>query len=71
MTPSRFRQLEAFRAAQTLPLSQPAVTKLVRRLEEETGLALFDRSRRPLLPPPEAGRLQVAASGDSRARRGW
>ncbi len=70
MTPSRFRQLEAFRAvlrsgsvsraAQVLSLSQPAVTKLVRRLEEETGLALFDRSRRHLLPTPEAARFEVA-----------
>ena len=48
------------RAAQTLSLSQPAVTKLVRRLEEETGLALFDRSRRHLLPTPEAAQFEVA-----------
>ncbi len=70
MTPSRLRQLEAFRAvlrsgsvtraARALSLSQPAVTKLIRRLEEETGLALFDRSRRHLLPTPEAGRFEVA-----------
>jgi len=64
MTPSRLRQLEAFRAvmqsgsvsraAQRMYLSQPAVTKLLRGLEDETGLPLFDRSRRHLQPTPEA-----------------
>ncbi len=64
MTPSRFRQFEAFRAvlrsgsvtraAEALSLSQPAVTKLLRTLEEETGLTLFDRARRRLVATPEA-----------------
>lgn len=69
MTPARLRQLEAFRAvlragsvgaaAGLLSLSQPAVTKLLRALEEETGLALFDRSRRRLSPTPEARRFEA------------
>ncbi|MDQ1080310.1 LysR substrate-binding domain-containing protein [Pseudoroseomonas cervicalis] len=69
MTPTRLRQLEAFRAvlragsvggaAELLTLSQPAVTKLLRALEEETGLALFDRSRRRLAPTPEARRFEA------------
>ena len=64
MTPRRLHQLEAFRAvmhggsvtraAEILSLSQPAVTKLLRALEEETGLALFDRSRRRLAATHEA-----------------
>lgn len=68
MTPSRLRQLEAFRAvmqsgsvsraAQRMFLSQPAVTKLLRGLEDETGLPLFDRSRRHLQPTPEAMKLE-------------
>ena len=68
MTPSRLRQLEAFRAvmqsgsvsraAQRMFLSQPAVTKLLRGLEDETGLPLFDRSRRHLQPTPEALKLE-------------
>ena len=68
MTPSRLRQLEAFRAvmqsgsvsraAQRMFLSQPAVTKLLRGLEDETGLPLFDRSRRHLQPTPEAVKLE-------------
>ena len=67
MTPSRLRQLEAFRAvmqsgsvsraAQRMLLTQPAVTKLLRSLEDETGLPLFDRSRRHLQPTPEAVKL--------------
>ncbi|MFC3124235.1 LysR family transcriptional regulator [Pseudoroseomonas globiformis] len=69
MTPARLRQLEAFlavlssggvgQAAEMLSLSQPAVTKLLRALEEETDLPLFDRSRRRLRPTPEARRLAV------------
>ena len=72
MTPSRLRQLEAFRAvmqsgsvsraAQRMFLSQPAVTKLLRGLEEETGLPLFDRSRRHLQPTPEAVKLEGAVA---------
>lgn len=70
MTPSRFRQVEAFRAvlhrgsvsraAEALSLSQPAVTKLLRALEDDTGLALFDRSRRRLVPTPEAASCEDA-----------
>ena len=70
MTPSRLRPLEAFRAlmqtgsvsrgAQKLLLFQPAVTKLLRNLEEETGLPLFDRSRGYLQPTPEAETFEIA-----------
>jgi DNA-binding transcriptional LysR family regulator len=69
MTPSRLRQLEAFRAvmrggsvtraAELLSLTQPAVTKLLRALEDETSLALFDRSRRRLIPTQEARRFEA------------
>ncbi|MXP62449.1 LysR family transcriptional regulator [Roseomonas sp. M0104] len=73
MTPARLRQLEAFlavlragsvgAAAERLSLSQPAVTKLLRALEEETELALFDRSRRRLHPTPEARRFAAEVEG--------
>ena len=69
MTPSRFRQFEAFRAvlrsgsvtraAEALSLSQPAVTKLLRNLEEESGLTLFDRSRRRLVATREATQCEA------------
>ena len=62
MTPRRLHQLEAFRAvmqsgsvtraAEMLSLSQPAVTKLLRALEEETRLALFDRCLLYTSPSP-------------------
>lgn len=68
VTPRRFHQLQAFvtvlqlgsvsRAAEALLLTQPAVTKLLRALEEETGLALFDRRRRRLVPTHEARRFE-------------
>ncbi len=48
------------RAAQKLFLSQPAVTKLLRSLEDETGLPLFDRTRRHLQPTPEAEKFEAA-----------
>ncbi|WP_338148220.1 LysR family transcriptional regulator [Neoroseomonas eburnea] len=68
MTPRRYHQLQAFiavmqlgsvsRAAESLFLTQPAVTKLLRALEEETGLGLFDRRRRRLVPTHEARRFE-------------
>lgn len=69
MTPRRFHQLQAFtavmqlgsvsRAADSLFLTQPAVTKLLRALEEETGLGLFDRRRRRLVATHEARRFEL------------
>ncbi|MFM0039418.1 LysR substrate-binding domain-containing protein [Paraburkholderia strydomiana] len=60
----KIRQLEAFnavmvcrtvtRAAQMLHISQPAVTRLINDLEENTGFALFDRTLGRLQPTPEA-----------------
>jgi len=73
MTPARLRQLEAFlavlqagsvgAAAEMLSLSQPAITKLLRALEEETDLILFDRARRRLRPTPEAQRFATEVEG--------
>ncbi len=50
------------RAAEALLLTQPAVTKLLRALEEETGIALFDRRRRRLVPTHEARRFEQEAA---------
>ncbi|MFC7611967.1 helix-turn-helix domain-containing protein [Teichococcus aestuarii] len=81
MTPARLRQLEAFRAmlragsvgaaAELLSLSQPAVTKLLRALEEETGLALFDRSRRRLSPRRRRGASRRRWRRCSPPQGGW
>jgi len=67
MTPQRWRKLQAFhmlmktgsvtQAAEALSISQPAVSKLLQALEADTRLVLFDRSRRHLLPTPDAARL--------------
>lgn len=67
MTPTRLRELEAFdavlrcgsvtRAAETLGMSQPAVSKLLNSLEHGIGLRLFERARRRLAPTIEALRL--------------
>ncbi|WP_170288376.1 LysR substrate-binding domain-containing protein [Marilutibacter maris] len=58
------RSLEAFReiiqrgsataAAQSLGLSQPAVSRLLGQLEEQLGFALFHRSKGRLLPTAQA-----------------
>ncbi len=68
VTPRRLHQLQAFsavlhggsvtRAAEMLSLTQPAVTKLLRALEDETGLTLFDRRHRRLIPTHEALRFE-------------
>ncbi len=39
-------------AARRLLLTQPAVTKQIRALEEELGGALFDRAKKPIVPTP-------------------
>ena len=40
-------------AARDLGLSQPAVSKLLRRLEEHAGARLLDRSSRAVRPTPQ------------------
>lgn len=72
MTPSRLRELEAFdavlrcgsvtRAAESLGISQPAVSKLLMSLEQGLGLQLFERSRRRLTPVVEAIKLHEEVS---------
>lgn len=73
MTPQRFHQLRAFMAvcqtgsvsaaARMMHLSQPAITKLIRHLEAETGTALFDRARRRLAPTDAAHVLMADLKG--------
>lgn len=62
-----YRGLQAFRltmltgsvsaAAATLNLSQPAVSRLLKELELDTGLRLFDRTSGRLVPTLQAGQL--------------
>lgn len=42
------------KAADILGVSQPALTKRIKRLEDEVGIDLFDRQLRPIRPTPEA-----------------
>jgi DNA-binding transcriptional LysR family regulator len=51
------------KAARLLHLVQPAITRQIRTLEDELGVALFDRTRQGMVPTP-AGELLV-----DRARR--
>ncbi|KAB0269219.1 LysR substrate-binding domain-containing protein [Microvirga brassicacearum] len=65
--PLNLRQIEAFkavvengtvsRAAEMLNISQPAVSKLIAHLEEDTGLELFDRLKGRLAPTVRGMRL--------------
>lgn len=65
------RQLRVFRAvhrlgsigqaARQLNLTQPAVSKIVARIEDELGVALFERSPRGMVPTPYADALAVHA----------
>jgi DNA-binding transcriptional LysR family regulator len=66
------QQLEAFcaaieqgslsRAKEQLGVSQPAVSKLIQRLEAELGFALFEHSQGTLRPTPQARRLYEMAA---------
>lgn len=88
------RQIEAFKAvmekgtvssaAETLYISQPAVSKLIAHFEMDVGLQLFDRVRGRLVPTPLAqnlhreierifsgiGQLERAVESIRRAERG-
>lgn len=67
MAKANIRQIEAFnavmktgsvtKAAETLFVSQPAVTKLLKSFEESCGFDLFSRSTGRLVPTPEAKQL--------------
>ena len=67
MRTPNLRQIEAFkavietgtvsRAADLLRISQPAASKLLTHLEEDTGLQLFDRRRGRLVPTERGMRL--------------
>jgi DNA-binding transcriptional LysR family regulator len=62
-----FRQIEVFTAvmragsligaARDLRISQPTVTRMILRIEDQLGLALFDRVKGRILPTPEAARF--------------
>lgn len=49
------------KAAEQCMVTQPTLTMQLRKLEEEMGVVLFDRSRQPLVPTP-AGTIILAKS---------
>ena len=51
------RALEAFHAASTLSVSQPAVSRHLRDLESRTGLVLFTRMGNRIVPADAARAL--------------
>lgn len=65
------RSLEAFAltcrkgsmaaAAERMGMTQPAVSQIIKRLEESLGVALIDKRRRPLLPTASGVLLREAA----------
>ena len=56
-----YDQLSVSRAAEHLGMSQPSVSKALRRLRESFGDPLFLRSSRGLVPPPRAHAIVGAA----------
>lgn len=46
------------RAAKLLGMTQSAASKMLRQLEDDTGLLLFERTHQRLVPTPQALRLQ-------------
>ncbi len=45
------------RAAEHCHVSQPTLSMQLQKLEEELGIRLFDRSKKPVLPTPEGRRI--------------
>lgn len=45
------------RAAETCCVTQPTMSMMIQRLEEELGLVLFDRTRQPVRPTPEGAEI--------------
>lgn len=77
----RFQLLEYFcvlaesrsvnRAAQTLHISQPSLTKSLKSMEEELGLRLFIRSHTGISLTPEGEKVYRDARHILSLRRGW
>jgi DNA-binding transcriptional LysR family regulator len=67
------RSGSATRAAELLGVSQPAVSRALRRLEDTTGLKLFEREGRRIQATPEAqalyGEVLAARAGLDRVRQ--
>ena len=59
-TAARLRSIS--KAAEQLGVGQPTVTTHVRKLEQELGMTLFDRVRRPIQPTPSGARLAELAT---------
>ena len=58
-TAARLRSIS--RAAEQLGIGQPTVTTHVKKLEEQLGIALFDRVKRPIQPTLAGARLAEVA----------
>ncbi len=54
-------ELHFGRAAEQLNLSQPRVSRIIHRLENDVGGPLFERSSRRVLLTPLGARLRAAA----------
>jgi DNA-binding transcriptional LysR family regulator len=65
----RFTEIETFRAlmrtgttrkaAESLGITQPAISQSLKRLEEQAGIRLFERKNARLMPTPEAAALMA------------
>ena len=61
------RERTTTRAAAALGISQPTVVRRLAALEQDLGMALFERTAAGLVPTAEAGQLIEAAKGVERA----
>ena len=49
------------RAAEKTFVTQPTLSMMVQKLEEELGIRIFDRSKQPVVPTPEGGEIIMRA----------
>ena len=60
-----YREKSFSKAAQNLYISQPSLSARIKKIEEEIGVPLFDRSTSPL-QLTEAGRIYIDAAEEIR-----
>ncbi len=53
------------KAAEKTNVTQPTLSMMVQKLEEELGIRIFDRSKQPVVPTPEGQEVIARGAPDN------